>query len=180
MTDAETPAISPKRVRGPFRETYREWRSKQPGLHGEDGLPNALGEYVLRRVDGEWHLLGPGESSEAVGPDLAIARERMAAAHDAYLDALPAAAVRRVYFIGTAAKVGASVKIGCSSRPEDRLRQLQTASPTRLTILALVEGDELDEALYHARFRTQQLHGEWFEIDKAILREIARLRSDQP
>lgn len=157
-----------------------DWRSRQPGHQGADGKPNARGEYILRYVDGEWYLLGPGESSEPVGPDLAVARERMDAAHIAYVSALPAPAVRRVYFIGSDAKVGASVKIGCSSRPDDRLRQLQTASPTRLAILALIDGDELDEALYHTRFRVQRLHGEWFEIDKAILREITRLRSDQP
>jgi hypothetical protein len=152
-----------------------DWRSMQPAHQGADGLPNARGQYVLRCIDGEWHLLGPGESSEAVGNDIIAARARMEEAHAAYIAGLPAPAVRQVYFIGSSAKIGLPVKIGVSDRPETRLRQLQIASAAKLSILAVVEGDELAEALYHTRFRTQQLHGEWFEIDRGILREIERL-----
>jgi hypothetical protein len=51
------------------------------------------------------------------------------------------------------------VKIGTSSNPQQRLRQLQTASPRPLFLVGLV--DETEAAM-HLMLESQRLQGEWF------------------
>jgi hypothetical protein len=156
--------------------SMHDWRSRQPAWQGADGLPMARGEFTLRWQAGEWWLNGPGKL-RAVGGDLTHARKEMDAAHIARVSALPAPAVRSVYFIGTEAKVGRAVKIGVADQPERRLRQLQIGSAAPLHILAVTPGGEFEEGIYHAKFARLRLRGEWFRISAALLREITRLRS---
>ena len=92
-------------------------------------------------------------------------------------DALAAVEAERhvaaeLYFIG--ADEG-PIKIGVSQNVEKRLKQLQTAHPHRLRILAVLVGGALREGDYHARFAEHRLEGEWFERAPAILAEIERL-----
>lgn len=72
-----------------------------------------------------------------------------------------------MYFIEA---IGANlVKIGFTDRPiEDRLRELQTASPHQLRVLAIAEGDLKTESSYHERFSHLRETGEWFKLDSEI------------
>ena len=59
-------------------------------------------------------------------------------------------------------------KIGRSSDPERRRKELQTASPFELRIILIVlDKGYLEPALhqYMARYRTQAFDGEWFRED---------------
>lgn len=63
--------------------------------------------------------------------------------------------------------VTGAVKIGRSSKPEQRLDQLQTGSPYRLRLLAVYEGRGEEEQRIHrlvSRHRLKQ-EGEWFHHD---------------
>lgn len=81
-----------------------------------------------------------------------------------------------LYFIG--ADVG-PIKIGCSHNPKARLKELQTSSPYKLRILAILEDAGFEEAAYHQWFAAHRLHGEWFEPHDALLTEIAEINRNQ-
>lgn len=81
-----------------------------------------------------------------------------------------------LYFIG--ADVG-PIKIGCSHNPRARLKDLQTASPYRLRILAILEDGGHEEAAYHKWFAADRLHGEWFDPSEKLLAEIADINRNQ-
>lgn len=78
----------------------------------------------------------------------------------------------QIYFIG--GDMGL-IKIGLARDPERRLRTLQCGSPIPLRILASGPGSARDERMYHARFASHRLHGEWFTRHPDILAEIERL-----
>lgn len=80
---------------------------------------------------------------------------------------------RWVYFIGDGEGM---VKIGFSSDPDFRLRQMQSHSPVIMRVLAKRRGGALREAAYHAQFAEHRVRGEWFSPAPAILEEIDRLR----
>lgn len=79
-----------------------------------------------------------------------------------------------VYFIG--ADEG-PVKIGVTCNVEQRLQNLQTASPVRLRVLATIAGGSGLERGYHEAWSHYRLHGEWFERSKQIEQELRHLRS---
>ncbi|WP_435059538.1 GIY-YIG nuclease family protein [Streptomyces sp. bgisy060] len=58
----------------------------------------------------------------------------------------------------------ASVKIGTSTRPEQRISQLQTGLPITLTILATFPGDARLERALHEHFAPYRTRGEWFDF----------------
>ena len=64
-----------------------------------------------------------------------------------------------IYFIRS--ETGA-IKIGFSTTPERRLSAMQTGSPVRLELLAVMPGTKQDERRLHARFKAQRGRGEWF------------------
>lgn len=64
-----------------------------------------------------------------------------------------------VYFIGGDFD---TMKIGWTRDPAKRLRALQTGSPVRLYLVAVIRGDRSLERQYHERFRSSWSHGEWF------------------
>ncbi len=70
---------------------------------------------------------------------------------------------RYVYFMEaeTAGDIRA-VKIGVAGNPRSRVRDLQCGSPTRIHLLAFVQGDERLERKLHATFAPVALRGEWF------------------
>lgn len=72
-----------------------------------------------------------------------------------------------IYFI----QIGESgpVKIGVSFDPLDRLRQVQTASPEEVRLLACCLGTEQDEAALHEQFARHRIRGEWFRPVPALL-----------
>lgn len=65
-----------------------------------------------------------------------------------------------VYFIQ--ADYGGAVKIGLTDDVERRLRQLQCASATPLTLRLVIDGDQKAEVKYHKQFAPAHLRGEWF------------------
>ncbi len=73
-----------------------------------------------------------------------------------------------VYFI----RGGEHVKIGWSRDIAKRMRQLQGASSTRLSLLGCLEGTRETEADLHQRFKRLRRHGEWFAADEKMLAAI--------
>jgi hypothetical protein len=75
-----------------------------------------------------------------------------------------------VYFIEAAGTD--LVKIGIAAVPKDRLRELQTASPHKLSILATMPGGKVAESRLHRHFAASRATGEWFhrtpELDALI------------
>jgi len=70
-----------------------------------------------------------------------------------------------VYF---ASNQGGHIKIGFSSNPWARVRELSTGGgPLRL--LAVQSGSRQDEAALHLRFSALRKHGEWFEPGQELL-----------
>lgn len=79
-----------------------------------------------------------------------------------------------VYFI-TARDQGIC-KIGYARNVEARRASLQTASPVKLTVEAVVPGARELEREFHDRFAASRLSGEWFTITdelEALIRESA-------
>jgi len=60
------------------------------------------------------------------------------------------------------------VKIGVSTKPENRLCELQVGNPARLKILAKFCGDKRDEAALHRLLELDRLNGEWFRRQPAL------------
>ena len=62
-----------------------------------------------------------------------------------------------VYFI----RQGEFIKIGFTESPRNRLSQLQTANPTNLEVLLIIDGERDLEAKYHKLFKDHAHRGEW-------------------
>lgn len=75
-----------------------------------------------------------------------------------------------VYFIRAESSPGV-MKIGYSTSPKHRLKQLQTASREQLVLVAVFLGTQQDEGKIHRVLRNQRVSGEWFRLsDEAALR----------
>lgn len=61
------------------------------------------------------------------------------------------------------------VKIGVSTNAAKRIDALKTASPIKLSVLRVIEGDRLQEQALHWEFRNLRLQGEWFRFDPRML-----------
>lgn len=72
------------------------------------------------------------------------------------------------------------VKIGWSSNVPARLKSLQRASASRLTLLYSEPGTGRDEANLHERFRAHRVHGEWFEPSADLLAHIKQRKALPP
>lgn len=59
-------------------------------------------------------------------------------------------------------------KIGYSSKPENRLSQLQVGNPFALALVAFMPGEPQDEKLLHEKFKEDRLKGEWFVYSSDI------------
>lgn len=80
-----------------------------------------------------------------------------------------------VYFI----RAGEYVKIGKAADPEDRMRGMQTACPFHMRLVGTIDcrsdgGAYVYERKLHHRFRSLRVRGEWFRMDREILRYIGR------
>jgi hypothetical protein len=71
--------------------------------------------------------------------------------------------IPRTYFVAS----HNAVKIGKSSRPNARIKTLQTAHPIALRTLLVLEGDREQE--FHIRFARHRKMGEWFVLSDEIL-----------
>lgn len=77
----------------------------------------------------------------------------------------------RLYFIRAE---NGLIKIGVSVDPENRLRQLQTGSSTRLELLDTIETENsnLLESKLHKEFAKYRIHGEWFNISRDTIQYL--------
>lgn len=73
-----------------------------------------------------------------------------------------------IYFL----KNGDAVKIGYTADVEQRNAQLQTASPHQLELLGTMNGSIEVETAIHARFNHLRIRGEWFRLNRALIRFI--------
>ena len=71
-----------------------------------------------------------------------------------------------VYFIGN--YHFGFVKIGYSSCPERRLKQIQTGCPFNVSILGKMNGNAKKEKELHRKFQKNKTKGEWFVISDEI------------
>ena len=78
----------------------------------------------------------------------------------------------QVYFIGNTDYE--LVKIGFSSEPEKRVKQLQTGCPFPITILHTEVGTPKNESELHRRFSKHRVNGEWFKLSLSILNYIQK------
>ena len=106
--------------------------------------------------------------------DISEAAERMADCVRAYEAMRP---VDQVYFIGSPSQPSSPIKIGFTTDLKKRLKSLQTGSPNKLEVLAVVEAGGAQERAYHEQFAAHRLNGEWFDPHPDILAEIARLNT---
>ena len=73
------------------------------------------------------------------------------------------------------------VKIGFTRQMASRrVRELQTASPHELRLLAWMEEFEGREATIHARFHHLRYRGEWFRLDEALRLFVAEVAAHAP
>lgn len=72
-----------------------------------------------------------------------------------------------VYFVQ--ADNGGPIKIGFSESPKDRLAALQVNTPSKLRLLAVIEGTNENESALHKRFQKHKIQGEWFRPDQEIM-----------
>jgi len=66
------------------------------------------------------------------------------------------------------------VKIGFSSHPEERLKQLSTATSSKLVLAKAIAGTRKVEADYHRYFGRYKVRREWFELSPEIEAFLAR------
>lgn len=78
---------------------------------------------------------------------------------------------RHVYFIRDE---DGFIKIGSTSHVGSRLKQLQTSSRQRLSVMGSHLGSTADEKALHARFADDHARGEWFYPSRELLAYIER------
>lgn len=69
------------------------------------------------------------------------------------------------------------VKIGFSRFVEGRLRDIQTANPIPVTLLAHIEGTMSDERDLHSKFSNYRGSGEWFWKSPELSAFIQQIKS---
>ncbi len=82
-----------------------------------------------------------------------------------------------IYFI-TCEVSDFPVKIGWTTRLDQRASALQNALPYRLVVLATVAGDAREERSLHETFRESRLNGEWFRRTPELMARIQIHRKD--
>lgn len=76
------------------------------------------------------------------------------------------------------------VKIGKADDPDDRVKRLQTGSPTKLTVAWTVQAKPQLELLLHERFADYREGGEWFDLTElgepvdVVRDEVERIRKE--
>lgn len=82
--------------------------------------------------------------------------------------------VGNVYFIHS--KATKAIKIGYSAHsPKVRLRELQTATAEKLSLLGWIAGSRDDERDLHQRFAEYRIRGEWFRYTGELIDYVEAL-----
>lgn len=68
------------------------------------------------------------------------------------------------------------LKIGCSRKPETRLRTMAVNSPTPLRLIATWPGLIADEQALHRRFNGHRFYNEWFRIEGDLAEFVRTVR----
>ena len=89
---------------------------------------------------------------------------------------LPLGSPGFVYFAGHESL--GPIKIGASADPYQRIRDLRTGSPLWLTLLGVMEAENMSaaEMRLHQRFASSRSHGEWFERAPELMQLIKSCR----
>lgn len=84
-----------------------------------------------------------------------------------------------VYFIGEL-EAQTPIKIGMSNNPDNRLGHINTSSFVKMSILALVEADDMRalERVMHVRFQDSRAHREWFNRTPELMDLIDSIKAE--
>ena len=68
-------------------------------------------------------------------------------------------------------------KIGRTSNMQNRMRNLQTGSPTKLEVVKFIQTEDAltTERKLHDAFRETRIRGEWFALKKGQVRAVKKL-----
>jgi hypothetical protein len=83
-----------------------------------------------------------------------------------------------IYFI----RAGKHIKIGYCYRLRyvvQRMQQLQIGNHVKLTLVAIIEGDQQTEKDLHKRFKADHVRGEWFKVTYELIECIYSYRHIQ-
>jgi len=80
-----------------------------------------------------------------------------------------------VYFVHS----GQFIKIGTTTRAQDRVRTIAGRMPEACSLVLLIPGGHAKEAEMHARFHGLRANGEWFRLDARLIKYIKRTRHKQ-
>jgi len=72
------------------------------------------------------------------------------------------------------------VKIGSAADPAHRLIDLQVGSPSKLVLLATIDGGVTEEKELHKKFAEYRDHGEWFRPGPKLMAYLLDLAQSQP
>lgn len=75
-----------------------------------------------------------------------------------------------IYFL----RDGDLVKIGRSTNPTGRMRNMAIGNGRKLEMLAIMPGDHKRESALHRRFHKHHIRGEWFHLAAPVLKYIAQ------
>jgi hypothetical protein len=123
------------------------------------GIALSAEEFSLFEATGAWDLLQEAIKHERNPADFpTLSRQCAHCVRNAS---------KWVYFI----RVGddGPVKIGITTKPQDRLWALQQASPARLQFLALFRAAQCHESELHHFYEREWLRGEWFRASPRLL-----------
>lgn len=91
---------------------------------------------------------------------------------------------RRSHIYVITAEGAPIIKIGKADDPDDRVKRLQTGSPTKLTVAWTVQAKPQLEPLLHERFADYREGGEWFDLTElgapvdVVRDEVERIRKE--
>lgn len=78
-----------------------------------------------------------------------------------------------VYFM----RCGEFVKIGVANNPQKRKKEIETANPFAVELLATIPGGQKREAELHRQFKSCRYRREWFVYGDDIKRFLANIKN---
>ncbi|MGO8242977.1 GIY-YIG nuclease family protein [Rhizobium johnstonii] len=81
-----------------------------------------------------------------------------------------------IYFIECSGRI----KVGFSANPWQRVNKVSADAPFPCTLIGVMKGDRVKEALVHAQWRHLHCHREWFAASKDFLAWISENAIERP